>query len=149
MPVCQIAAALSPLHHGEDANALLMQPGIFLARGEIDIGFRPATRPQIFFPVKSSAAQPILPGQFMRIMNAQSPLLRRVDQEQPPKGPERLPTKRCLWLLIQHYYASSRVNQLRGSHQARQASANNDRISITTHYLTPISSEYVECRGLA
>ncbi len=93
MPGRKIATTLCPLHHREEANALSMQPGILLARSKIDVGFCPAARPQVFFPVKPGAAKPVLQSQIVGITNTQPPLHRRVDQEQAPERPERLPAQ--------------------------------------------------------
>src|SRR4051794_2128887 len=59
----EIAAALGPLHEGEEANALGAEPAVFLAGCEVDVGFGPAAWPIVFGPIEGGAAEPILEGQ--------------------------------------------------------------------------------------
>src|SRR5690242_10442995 len=62
MPGSKRAPALSPLQYREEANTLCMEPGILLACGKTDIGFCPAAGPEVFFPIKSGTAEPVLQG---------------------------------------------------------------------------------------
>ena len=93
MPAGKRATTLSPLHYRKEANTLRLEPGILLACGKTDIGFCPAARPEVFFPVKSRTPHPVLQGKIVGISYPQASLLQGVDQEETSKGPERLPTQ--------------------------------------------------------
>src|SRR5260221_11089523 len=92
IPVGKIAPALGPLYDRKEANALPTQPGILLSRGKIDIGFCPATRPEVFFSVKSRTPHPVLQGKIVGVSSPRPPWLRGVAREGPPKDPKRFPT---------------------------------------------------------
>src|SRR5207248_11112578 len=71
-----VAAALRPAHDREDANAVLMQPGAFLARRKGDVGLSPLPRPLIFRPVEGGCRHPVVQRELMGVANSKSPLLR-------------------------------------------------------------------------
>ena len=75
-PARAVAAALRPTNDREEANALLMKPGTFLARGEGDIRLSPFPRPPIFRPVEAGGRHPVLQRELMGVANTKSPLLR-------------------------------------------------------------------------
>src|SRR5947209_18031359 len=97
-----IAAAFRPADNGEEAEALPIKPGTFLAGGEGDIGFGPAPRPIILRPVEPGSAEPILQRQLVGVADAQPALLRRIDEKQAAERPEGLAAEILLALLIDH-----------------------------------------------
>ena len=97
----QIAAALGPADHGEDSQALLIQPGTLFARREVDIGLGPAARPKILVAVEAGRAEPVLPGEIAAVADAHAALLGRVDEEQSAERPERLAAEVLLAFLIE------------------------------------------------
>src|SRR4051794_18501742 len=72
-----VAAALGPADDGEDAMAHRVQPGTFLAAGEVDVGLRPPSRPAVLVAVEAGGAEPVLPGELVTVLDAQPPLLGR------------------------------------------------------------------------
>ena len=133
MPTGKRAATLSPLHDWEEANTLRMQPGIFLTRGKIDIGFCPAARPWSSSRSNPAAAEPVLQGKIVGIPDPQATLLRRVDQEKTSKGPERLPSQRRFWLLLKDDHSSAYIKEFCSGDQPCQTSSHNDHIGFILH----------------
>ena len=90
VPDGAVAAALGPADHGEEADALLLQPGALLAGGEVHVRLRPPPRPLVLGPVERRGAEPVLEGERVRVLDAEAPLLRAVDEEEAAERPERL-----------------------------------------------------------
>ena len=93
-PVRVVAAALGPADDREAAHALRVQPGPLLPGGELDVGRGPLPRPVVLaVAVEAGGAQPVLPGQVERVVDAHPPLLGGVDEEQPAEA-TRTPGRR-------------------------------------------------------
>src|SRR4051794_13952787 len=58
-----VAAALGPAGVRHPADALLVEPGALLTRGEVDVGLGPAAWPEVLLAIERRGAQPVLPGQ--------------------------------------------------------------------------------------
>ena len=101
MAAREVAAALGPLHQREEAQALLVQPGPLLAGREVDVGLGPLPRPEVLVAVEAGRAQPVLPGELVRVVDPQPALLGAVDEEQAAERPERLAAERGLRLLVE------------------------------------------------
>ena len=92
VPVGQVAAALGPADHREPAHPQRVQPGPLLRRREIDVRLGPPVRPVVLAggvidpAVKAGAAEPVLPGQRVGVLDAQAPLLGRAHQKQAAEG---------------------------------------------------------------
>ena len=128
-----VAAALGPADVRHHPNPLIMQPGPFLAGGEVDVGLRPAARPLILGAVEPGGSEPVLPGQLARVVNPKPPLLGTVDQEQSAQGPERLPPEGGLGLLVEDDHLAARIRQLGSRDQARQPGPDDDCVSVCGH----------------
>jgi len=76
--------------------------------------------------VKTSASQPVRPGELERVVDSGAPLLGRVDEEQATERSERLTAQRSLGLLIQQQHTLAGADQLSGRDQTGQATADHD-----------------------
>src|SRR5215218_6394803 len=103
-----------------------MQPCALLARREVEVGVRPASRPQILRAVVAGRRQPVAPRELTRIADAQSPLLGRVDEEQPAKRPERLPTETLVALLIEEQHRAPTIRGFGRDHEPREPGPDDD-----------------------
>ena len=128
VPDGAVAAALRPADHRQQPHALLAQPGALLARGEVHVRLRPAPRPLVVGPVEAGGAEPVLPGELVRVADAQAPLLGAVDEEQPAERPERLAAERRLGFLVDDHHPAAGLGQLGGRHEPREAAADDDRV---------------------
>jgi hypothetical protein len=137
VPVGQLAAPLGPEHQRQPAQAEAVQPGPLLTRGEVQVGLRPLVGPVVLAgrvidaAVEAGAAQPVLPGQLERVLDAGAALLRRADQEQPAERPEGLAAQVGRRFLVQQQYPPAGVGQFRGRDQARQPSPHHDDIAVS------------------
>ena len=131
------AAALGPADDREPAHALGVQPGMHLARGEVDIGLGHLARPVVLGPVELRRAHPVLQRQLAAVADLQPALLGTVDEEQAAERPEGLPAERVLALLIEQDDAFSGIAKFRGSNQPRQPAAHHDHIGILGHARSP------------
>ena len=133
MPDGAVAAALGPADHGEEAHALLVQPGALLAGGEVDVGLGPAARPVVLGAVEAGRAQPVLQRELVRVLDAHPALLGRVDEKEPAEGPEGLAAERRLGLLVDRSDPPAGVRQLGGRDQPGQPAADDDGVVFVTH----------------
>jgi hypothetical protein len=62
-------------------------------------------------------------------MNAKAPLLWLIDEEQPPERPEGLAAEALFRFLIEDGDVPACGRDLAGSHESREASADNDDVS--------------------
>ncbi len=69
----------------------------------------------------------------MGILDAEPPLLRRIDQEQPAERPERLPAEILLAFLIDNDHAFTGVGQFGRSDKASQPGSDNNHVRIARH----------------
>jgi hypothetical protein len=115
-----------------------VQPGPLLPRREVDVGLGPATRPDVLVvePVEAGAAQPVLPGELAGVLDPQSALLRRVDEEQPAEGPVRLTAEVLLGLLVDEDHPPTGVDQFATGDEPGQPGPDHDRICIERHART-------------
>ena len=135
-----VAAALGPADERKGLQPALSQPAALLPRREVDIGVGPLPRPVVLGPVETGGAQPVLQRQLVAVVDAESPLLRAVDEEQPAELPERLTTDVVGVLLVDDQHAAPAFNQLTGGDQAGQPGTHHDHISV---------SHGRQCSGLA
>ena len=133
MPGGHRSAALGPADHRKPAHALRVQPGAFLAGGEIDVGLGPFARPEILRAVEAGGPHPVLQRELAGVADLQPALLGRIDEEQPAEGTPRLPAKRLLGLLVDDQHALAGVGELGGRDQPRQAAADNDDVRFVRH----------------
>ena len=126
----KITAALGPADHGEDLQALLIQPRTLFAGREVDIGLGPAARPKILVAVEAGRAEPVLPGKIAAVADAHAALLRRVDEEQSAERPERLPAERGLAFLIEDDHPPACIRKLGRGHEAREPRADHDGVRV-------------------
>ena len=132
-------APLGPADDGEAAVPHLAQPGALLATREVDVRLRPAARPVVLIAVEAGAAEPVLPGELVRVANAHPPLLRRAHHEQAAERPERLPAERRLGLLLEEDDPLARVGQLRGRDEPGEPRANDDGVRVHDAILSACS----------
>ena len=130
------AAALRPADHWKEFYATRREPRPFFAGSEIDIGFGPFPRPGIFRPVEGGRAQPVGQRQFVRVTDAHTPLLGRIDQEEPAERPERLSAQRLFRLLVEDDGLASGIDKLAGSDQAGQTGTDDDGVGVPAHVET-------------
>ena len=126
----QVAAALGPADVGHELHAHPGQPRALLAGGEVDVRLGPAPRPLVLVAVEARGAQPVLPGELVRVLDAQPALLGAVDEHQPAEGPERLAAQRGLRLLVEEDDLAAGVGQLRGGDEAREPRADDDGVRV-------------------
>src|SRR5205807_3610127 len=126
-----IAAALGPADERKGLQAALAQPTALLPRSEVDIRVGPLPRPVVLGPVEAGRAQPVLQRQLVAVADAQSPLLRAVDEEQPTERPERLTPDVVGVLLVDDQHASPAFDQLTGGNQTGQPGTYHDHISVS------------------
>ena len=84
-----VAAALGPADHREEADALLLQPGPLLPRGELQVGLGPLPGPVVLRAVEAGGAEPVLPGELEGVVHPQPALLGGVDEEQAAEATTR------------------------------------------------------------
>ena len=101
--------------------ALLVQPGPLLTRGEVEVGLRPPSRPQVLLAVEGGAAHPVLRRELEAVADAHASLLGAVDQEEPAEAPERLSPEGLLALLVDEHDPLPGVGELRGGDETGQA----------------------------
>src|SRR3954453_10144405 len=130
MAGCCVSAAFGPANDGEDAVAHLVQPGALLPAGEVDVRLGPLARPVVFLAVEARGAQPILPSELVAVLDAQSALLGRVDEEQPAEAPERLTAERLLTFLVEQQDPTSRFGELGGCDQSGDPGSDDDDIRV-------------------
>ncbi len=125
-------AALGPAHGGQERDAVPVQPGPLLAGRELHVGARPAHRPGVLVvhPVELGAALPVAPGQVEGVLDAQAPLLRGVDEEQPAEGPERLPAEVGGVLLVHERDPAAPAGQFVRGDEARESRSDDDDVGI-------------------
>src|ERR1700712_5601551 len=70
-----VATALGPLHDGEEAHALAVQPVAVLAGGEGDVGPGPLPGPEVLGPVEGRRAHPVGERELGGVVDAQPALL--------------------------------------------------------------------------
>src|SRR5690606_6928854 len=75
VPAREPTTALGPADDGEELQPALPQVRALLARGELDIGLRPALRPRVLGPVELGRAAPVLPREGERVTHPHAPLL--------------------------------------------------------------------------
>src|SRR5262249_23230266 len=115
---------------GKEADALGVQPRALFAGREIDIGFRPLSRPMVFGAVEGGGAKPVLQRELARVMDAKAALLRRVDEHQSAERPEGLAAKRSRRFLVDEDHAALSVGELRGCHEPGEPRAYDDDVSV-------------------
>ena len=131
-----VAAALGPADDREEADALLLEPGALLPRGELQVGLGPLARPVVLGAVEPGGAEPVLPGQLEGVVHAQPALLRGVDEEQPAEGPPGLAAEGCLGLLLEQDHPLAGVGEFRGGHEAGQPRPHDDDSRCSLSVLT-------------
>src|SRR5882724_2711674 len=120
------AAPLRPADDRKEPMAHRAQPGSLLTRCEGDIGLGPLARPMIVVAIEGRRSQPVPPGEVERILDAQSALLRTVDQKQAAKRPEGLTAETLLGLLVDNDDTLAGVGDFAGGDKARQSRAHDD-----------------------
>src|SRR5690606_9024737 len=100
VPGGDTAAALRPPDQREERDALLDQPRALLAGGEVEVRLGPPPWPVVLLAVEPGGAHPVLVGEVVAVVDAQPALFGRVDEEEPPEGPERLATQAGLGFLV-------------------------------------------------
>src|SRR6267143_1921026 len=98
-----------------------MEPCALLPRREVDVCLRPATWPVVLGAVERRGAEPVLPGEIARVVNAESALLGRVYEKEAAERPEGLSPERRLRLLVHDDDRAARVHQLRRRDQASES----------------------------
>src|SRR5699024_5658307 len=101
-----------------------------LPRGELEVGLGPAARPAVLGSVEGGRAQPVLAGEVEAVADAQTALLRGVDEEQPAEAPPCLSAQVLLALPLEQQHASAAVGDLGGGHEAGQAGADDDHLGL-------------------
>src|SRR3954451_6888791 len=130
MAGCGVSPALGPADDGEDAVAHLVQPGALLPAGEVDVRLGPLARPVVFLAVEARGAQPVLPSELVAVLDAQSALLGRVDEEQPAEAPDRLTAQGLLAFLVEQQDPTSRVGELGGCDESGEPGSDDDDIRV-------------------
>ena len=125
-----VPAALGPADDGEEPDALLLEPGALLPRGELQVRLGPLPGPVVLGAVEPGRAEPVLPGQLQRVVHPQPPLLRRVDQEQPAERPPGLSAERRLGLLLEEDHPLAGVGQLGGGHETGETGPHDDDVGL-------------------
>ncbi len=124
------AAPLGPADDREPPDALRMQPGALLAGREVEVGLRPAARPEVLLPVEPGGREPVLGCELEGVPDAETALLGGVDEEEPAERPPGLAAEGALRLLVEHDHPLARVEQLRRGHQSRQPCSHDDRVRV-------------------
>ena len=84
VPGREVAAALGPADHGEQAHALRVQPGALLAGGEVDVRLGPFARPVVL----RSRSNPAVPSQSCQARSWESLIpIRRCSGESTRNSP--------------------------------------------------------------
>jgi hypothetical protein len=124
--------ALRPADRGQPAEPERRQPRTLLAGGELDVGPGPTDGEGVLVvePVELRAALPVAPGELGRVVHAQPPLLRSVDQEQPTERPPGLAAEVGGALLVDEHDALTAGGQLVGGDQTGQAGTDHDDVGI-------------------
>ena len=87
----------------------------------------------VFLSIESGRRHPVLGGDLVRIAHTEAPLLRRVDEEEAAKRPEGLPAQPGLRFLFEQEDTATRVSELGGRHQPREACPHHDHIGVVSH----------------
>lgn len=128
VPVCIRAAALGPSDDWKPSHAHARKPRAHLARGEVEIGFRPQSRPVVLFAVELRRTHPVPRRQEEAVADSQPALFGRVDHEQPAERPESLSAERLFALLVDDQDALAAVAQLGRRGKAGQPRADDDGV---------------------
>ena len=122
------AATLGPADGGHDPQPQVVEVPTLLSRRELDVGARPLAGPRIFRPVERGGAEPVAPGEFEGVLDADPALLGGVHHEQPAERPVGLPAEVLLVLLVHHQDLLARPAGLVGRNQPREAVAHHDHV---------------------
>src|SRR5690606_10362153 len=131
VPCSVVSAAFGPVDHREDLQPALLEPGVLLPRGELDIGLGPAPRPAVLdLAVEAGGPHPVLQGEFVGILDPESSLFGTVDEEQPTERPEGLPANVVRVLLIDQQNLATGVDQFTDRHEPRESRPHHDHVSV-------------------
>jgi hypothetical protein len=139
-----VAAALGPADHGEEPNALGVQPRALLAGREVDVRLGPLAGPTVLViqPVEAGRAEPVLPGEVAGVLDPHPPLFGGIDEHQPAERPECLPAERRLRLLVEQQHLLARIGQFGGGGQPGQPRSDDDHVSVHQSIPSVRSSMY-------
>ncbi len=132
VPAGPEVAALGPADGGQEGDAVPGEPGALLPRRPLDVGAGPAHRPGVLVlgPVEAGAALPVAPGQVEGVLDAETALLRGVDQEEAAEGPEGLPAEVGRVLLVDQGHPAAPAGQLVRGDQTRQSRSDHDDVGV-------------------
>src|SRR6185437_12104793 len=128
-----IAAAFRPADHRKYPVAHGAQPSAFFTGSERDIGFRPALRPEILVAVEAGRSHPVLQGEIVAVLDAESALLGRINQKQSAERPERLAAEALLAFLIDDDDPLAGVGDFLRRDEAGETGSDHDYICIVSH----------------
>ena len=147
VPVGAPVPALGPPDDREDAVPHLVEPRALLARGEVEVRLGPAPRPVVLGAVELGAAEPVLAGQLERVLDAEAPLLGRIDEEQPAEAPEGLTAQALLALLLDEQDRPPGVGGLGCCDQPGEPGPDDDDVCVHPVSLVPSGPSCQRRRG--
>src|SRR3546814_15231270 len=102
MSMCRPVPRGCPADEGEELQAERADVVALAARRPVDVRLGPLLAPDVLVvgSVEGRGAEPVLQGEFLVVLDPHPPLLRRVDEEEPAQGPERLPAEVVSVLLL-------------------------------------------------
>jgi hypothetical protein len=103
------AASFCPSNQREEAVSHLPQPASLLLYGKVQIGLGPTFRPMIFVAVEFRSTKPILQSKLTVVADAQTALLRAVDEKKTTERPKCLSAQMMTGLLVEHKHPLPRI----------------------------------------
>ena len=129
-PVARLPPRSAQPTTGKNDSPRSLEPRALLARGELQVGLGPLARPQVFLAVEGRSAEPVLPRELERVLDAHATLLGGVDEEQAAERPERLAAEIGFGLLLEDRDALARVDEFAGGDEAGYPGADHDRVGL-------------------
>ena len=131
----ETGATLGPTDCRHHTQAQIVQIRTLFAGGEVHVGLGPLPRPVVLtVTIESGGTEPVLPGQFDRILDAESALLGGIDEEQTTQRPESLPTQVLFVLLFQHGHTLAGLHQFMGCDQPGKPAPDHNDVKPVGHH---------------
>jgi hypothetical protein len=83
--------------------------------------------------VETCGVHPVAQCELARVVDAETALLGRVDEEQPAERPEGLPAEALFPLLVKQEHSTPGVGRLRGGDEARESGPDDDQIRVVVY----------------
>ena len=130
VPVRAVAAALGPLHEGEQSDSEGREPGAFLPGREVHVRLRPVPGVGVLGPVEGGGREPVGEGKLLAVTDAEPALFGRIDQEEAAEGPMGLAAHGGGRFLVQDHNAPPGGVGLRGGDEPGEPGADDNHVRL-------------------